>query len=335
MPKIGDPGKQPDDKDKVPIVRLAVQPRPNNRYEALKDKTPVVRLAHVPGAQGDNSLLGQRGVEQIPKHMRPALLVSYFYIKNFLARQSEYAYRDWMMDSGAFSAYNSGKTIDLETYIDFCLSLRETDQTLKEIIALDVIGDGPGSLKNSLRMKERGVDAMPVFHIGDDWAILKEYCAGWDKVGISCRFGETITESLHFYSQCFARSWPKKFHSFGWTDEKMLMKFPLHSSDSASWEIQPCSFGSYWMAGKKYTLPIRGSQQNLRLQVEHFLELEEKLQTKWRKEMAVLEALTPIPQGVVPNSVRLVVGTGRSVRDIGINALSARSDDAEESDSPR
>lgn len=160
-------------------------------------------------------------------------------------------------------------------------------------------------------MKEAGVEAMPVFHIGDDWEILKEYAKHWDKVGISCRFGEPLNESFAFYDQCFARVWPKKFHSFGWMDEKVVMRYPLHSSDSSSWEVGPCAFGNWKAFGK---LSVRGSTQNLRPQVEWYLDLEERVRRRWKKEMALLNAVSK-------PDIRLVVGAGRSITDVGINAL--------------
>lgn len=317
MPSKDSSGKKQDS----PSVRLAVTDdgMPSKRSRYPKALGPELRLAHVPGAQGDNSLLGQRGVPQLPKESWPALLVSYWYIKGFLERQSEYAYRDWMLDSGAFSAYNSGKPIDLQEYIDFCLDIKAKDETLVEIIALDVIGSGEGSLKNAWEMKRQGVDAMPVFHIGEDWEILKEYGKNWDKVGLSCRFGEPVKESMRFYEQCFARIWPKKCHSFGWVGEKMLMTFPFHSSDSADWEIKPCQFGTWRAFGAKGStayMNVRGSKQNLRVEVEWYLDLERRLREKWRKQMEQLDALPSVSP-----TVRLVVGTGRSIKDTGVDAI--------------
>lgn len=273
----------------VPKTRLPQTPNPSTTpsERPAPKEAPLVRLAHVPGAQGDNSLLGQRGVDQIPQASWPALLISFYYLKVFLEKQDQYAYRDWMMDSGAFSAYNSGGFIDIHEYIDTCHKLRETDSTLAEIIALDVIGSGEGSLKNAWYMKEQGVEAMPVFHIGEDWDILLEYAKHWDKVGLSCRFGEPVKKSYAFYDGCFARIWPKKCHSFGWVDEKMLMKYPFHSSDSSSWEVGPVGFGNWKYFGK---MSVKGSEQNLRSQVEWYLAMEERLRFRWKREMALLRA---------------------------------------------
>lgn len=284
------------------VVQKALVPR----------DSPTLRLAHVPGAQGDNNLLGRNGVEKIPDSSRPGLLISYVYLTAFEGYRSRYAYRDWMMDSGAFSAYNSGAVIDLDAYIKDCYRLLAEDPTLVEIIALDVIGDGRGSLVNADKMREAGLDVIPVFHIGDDWGILKEYCRNHRKVGLSCRFGESVKESYKFYDECFALAWPKKFHSFGWTAEQMLMRYPFHSSDSTSWEMGPCAFGRWKTFGK---MSVRGSSQNLRVEIEWHLELEEKLRSKWKREMARLEEEDK--SFVLPNTIRLACrpGSGRWVTE--------------------
>ncbi len=289
-----------------------VKKLPTTNERPTPKSPPIVRLAHVPGAQGDNVLKGRNGNNQLSREHWPSILISYFYIDVFLEQQEKFAYRDWMMDSGAFSAYNSGKSIDIERYIDTCLRLRQTDNSLAEIIALDVIDNststiksytatgtssdakrrsGEASLKNALYMKSKGVEAMPVFHIGEDYNILLEYCKHYDKVGLSCRFGEPKTLSYKFYDQCFARIWPKKTHSFGWIEEKMLMTYPFHSSDSSSWEVGPVGFGNWKTFGK---MSIKGSAQNLTTEVLWYLKLEERLRERWRKEMLLLESLPSV-----------------------------------------
>lgn len=282
-----------DSLSQAPAVRLAVAPRNQNGGNNSVEHNvtlgglghPTVRLAHK-SAQGDNNLMGIRGVERIPQSIAPALLVSYVYVDGFLKNQHRYCYRDWMMDSGAYSAYNSGKVIDIDEYIEACKRLRASDPTLKEIIGLDVIGSAEGSRKNSFYMKDKGVEIVPVFHFGEDFGLLKDYCAAFDKVGLSCRFGETMEESNWFYDQCFAHGWPKKFHSFGWISETVLMRYPFHSGDSTSWEIGPCAFGNWKSLGK---VSVRGSKQNLRAEIEWYLKLEAKLRVKWRKQMLELE----------------------------------------------
>jgi hypothetical protein len=208
----------------------------------------------------------------------PAILVSYAYYKPFARKRQGMRFRNWSLDSGAYTAWNIGKEVDLDEYISFCKRMAKSDPSLVEIIALDVIGCAKGSLKNSLKMKSEGVDAMPVFHIGDDFGILKEYMAGWDKVGLSCRFGEPVKESLRFYDKCFAAGWPKKFHSFGWVSDKMLFDYPFHSSDASSWSLQPTAYGAWKEFGR---IRLRGSNMNILSNVHWFLDLEARLTEKW------------------------------------------------------
>lgn len=229
----------------------------------------------------------------------PALLVSYVYLDKFRKMEHKYHYRDWIMDSGAFSAWASGKEIDIHQYIEVCKRLTVEDKRMTEIIALDVIGSDKGSLRNSLIMRDAGVVAMPVFHLGDDWGILKEYLDGWDKVGLSCSFWDNKKESYKFYDQCFAKGWPKKFHSFGWVEEEMLLRYPFHSADSSSWEIGPCAFGRWRTFGK---MSMRGSSQDLRAEVKWYLDLEARLALKWGPQFRKL-GWTPDP------TVRLAAGS--------------------------
>lgn len=253
-------------------------------------EAPAVRLAHVPGAQGDNNLIGQRGVEQLPVESRPALLVSYVYLEPFLANKHRYAYRDWVMDSGAFSAHNSGMVIVLQDYIDCCKKLMAEDPTLTEVFALDVIGDWKAGIKNCEEMWRQGVEAIPCFHYGEPWELLTSLCKDYPKVALGGCVGKKDKDK--FAGQCFARVWPKRIHGFGFGSEKSIMAFPWHSVDATNWEIAPCKYGQ-WKAFGTQRVSVRGSRQNLRAEVEWYLDLERRARDRWRKEMKKLEAAGP------------------------------------------
>ena len=75
--------------------------------ESRRPSSPPIYLAHVPGAQGDNSLKGQRGVRGLPAESLPALLISFVYLKPFLAAQKHYRYREWALDSRWWGAVDS------------------------------------------------------------------------------------------------------------------------------------------------------------------------------------------------------------------------------------
>lgn len=218
--------------------------------------------------------------------VRPALLVSYYYLEGFLDNKHRYHYRDWVMDSGAFSAHNSGVDINLEDYIAKCKELKGADPTLTEIFALDVIGCWKGTKKNTERMWKKGIEAIPCFHYGEPWDVLLGYCKDYPKVAIGGCVGRRDKDK--FAAQCFTRVWPKKLHGFGFGSEKSILLLPWHSVDATNWEIGPCKYGS-WRAFGRQRVSVRGSKQNLRAEVEWYLELERRARERWKKEMALLE----------------------------------------------
>ena len=83
-------------------------------------KGPTVRLAYGGSGPMATKVLGNHGAP-------PALLVSYVYLKHFEKHRAGFHFRDWCMDSGAFSAHNSGKVIDLSAYTQECAQRFATD----------------------------------------------------------------------------------------------------------------------------------------------------------------------------------------------------------------
>lgn len=219
----------------------------------------------------------------------PAVLTSFVYLHKFLRERVSYGYRDWSLDSGAYSAWASGTVIDLGEYIRKCRELLATDQKLVEVFSLDVIGDWRASLKNLEFMWKAGVPAIPCYHIGEPWDVLRCLARDYPKIALGGVAKMRGKEKLMWAQRCMTAVWPKKVHGFGFGDGNHVLKVPFHSVDSTNWEIGPTSFGS-WKAFNGAQLGIRGSRQNLRCEVLHFLELERKAQARWSKEMAELEA---------------------------------------------
>lgn len=270
-----------------PAVRLAFGNSPPERNGTSGLESPTVRrVGQTDG--GINTSVFPKAFAQAENS--PALLVSFFYIEPFLVNKSRYSYRDWALDSGAFSAHNSGAEINLQEYIDCCKRLMEEDPTLVEIFALDVIGDSKASLRNTEEMWRQGIPAIPTFHHGEPWSYLKGIAKDYPKIALGGCVGKRNKDK--FAGQCFARVWPKKIHGFGFGSEKSIMSLPFHSVDATNWELGPCKFGRWASFGAIGTanISVRGSRQNLRAEVEFYLELERKARELWKKEMAKLEA---------------------------------------------
>lgn len=214
------------------------------------------------------------------EEFKVSMLVSYVYLPTYrrLEQLNKVRPAQTMLDSGAFSAWNSGTTIDLPA-----LTQESKVGGWDECVALDVVGDGLASLRNARLMKAQGSKAFPVFHFGEDMKILDAYCHEFKKVGLSCRFGEPLTQSIKWLSECFKRSYPFPFHSFGWAGEKVLTQFPFHSADTASWATGPAVYGRWRSFGG--AMSVRG-KKTLEAEVRHFMKLERFLKARWKKELS-------------------------------------------------
>jgi len=285
----------------APTVRLAASG--HNREARLRQAfAPQVRLAWAAGAAGRQerafapsvrlAVAGpatalERGLSAAES--APALLVSYVYLAQFQRSRSKYHFRDWVMDSGAFSAANSGTEIKLDDYIAKCQELLASDDKLSEVFGLDVIGNPTASRRNVEAMWKAGVQAIPTFHVGSPWAELKSLCADYPKIALGGMVGRTAAVKDRFIGEAFSRVWPHRIHGFGIGGERLIMKYPFHSVDATNWEMAPTAFGA-WAAYGGAQLSIRGGSQNLRVEVEHYLRIEARARDRWASEWARIEA---------------------------------------------
>lgn len=166
---------------------------------------------------------------------------------------------DWILDSGAYTAWRKKVSIDLKQYATFA----ETHADLfRYIVNLDRIpgefGGNPShqeveraaneSFFNYLRLKEllpnRTNDIIPVFHQGEPTKYLDCYLKeGATYIGVSPTNGLPASARIMWMEEVL-KNVPKdiKFHSFGFgsTIEK---SYPfLWSMDSSSWS-QQAGFG--------------------------------------------------------------------------------------------
>jgi hypothetical protein len=245
------------------------------------------------------------------RYARPALLVSWWYWQTFSEEREHYSFRDYSLDSGAFSAHNSGVTIDFQEYQTAAATLLASDPQCTEVFALDVIGDWRASLRNTETMWEAGIPAIPTYHIGEPEHVLKHLAATYPKIAIGGAVGLHLARKKEWIRQVFARVWPKPIHGLGMGSEQLAMGFPFHSMDATNWEMAPAAYGNWKsMPGGS----IRGGNQPLRMEVEWYLRLEERVQARWRKEMTLLAEML---EKDTPASIRLAVVARGNNRIIG------------------
>jgi hypothetical protein len=197
--------------------------------------------------------------------------------------------RRLMLDSGAFTIWNSGGQVELETLVRESKKPRWT-----ESVSLDVIGDWRGTQANAIKMRALGSPAMPVFHMGDPWELLTFYCSNWPKVGLGGMVGLNVRHVADWLDGVFARAWPHRYHSFGMTNPRLLLRYPFHSADSSTW----CSLGRFgtvigWEDGINQVrqFDAQGASAGAYIgMIPHYIRkyyrLETHLRSHWRRELS-------------------------------------------------
>lgn len=136
-----------------------------------------------------------------------------------------------IVDSGAFTAWNTGKTIELDEYCRFLDSINFLRPF--NAVQLDVFGDPEATWKNFLIMKSRGYDVMPVFTRGDSLERLEEMYSYTDYIMFG---GITIGGKNQNYIKWFMeQNKGRKVHWLGFCNVDFVKYFAPYSIDSSSW----------------------------------------------------------------------------------------------------
>jgi hypothetical protein len=221
------------------------------------------------------------------------LLIAFPYAPDFIKRRGAMSYRDWALDSGAFTAHASGKPIRFDDYLNFAKHLWATDKTLAEVFALDVIGDWKAGLRNARAMRKAGVPCIPTWHANEPEGLLKDLAHEFPKIAVGGISRGGWRTKIKIVQQVFARVWPKPIHGFGFSDERVLIQVPFHSTDASSWETGPQRWG-VWRAfpgGRKAKrLSVYGAANtDLLAEVDFVLNMERRITKFWKVELASLK----------------------------------------------
>lgn len=179
-----------------------------------------------------------------------------------------------MMDSGAFSAWVSGVVINFDDYVDYLKLNREYFHLM---VGLDVIpgkkksmsGVTPAMLKetaegsyaNFVKMRKAGIEAIPVFHQGEDFKYLERYLD--DRVpylGIATYKGGTNQSMLRWLDKCFSVISTRdgipvtKTHGFGITSSLFVQRYPWTTVDSTAW-IKRAAYGGIYLPTIDHGIP--------------------------------------------------------------------------------
>lgn len=145
------------------------------------------------------------------------------------------------LDSGAFSAFTKGVTIDIEEYARY---IKEIEPFLEVYANLDVIGDPQATWDNQKKMEQMGLAPLPCFHYGEDEKWLLRYLDKYEYVALGGMVPISTSNLLKWLDRIFSEyicdksGSPRiKVHGFGMTSLPLMLRYPWYSVDSTSWVV--------------------------------------------------------------------------------------------------
>jgi hypothetical protein len=138
-----------------------------------------------------------------------------------------------LLDCGAFTAKNTGKSILLK---DYCRFLDQWGDRLFRYLSLDVVGDPKATEENLREMLRAGYKPVPVHVLGDDQRRMDELFEMSDYVALA---GLRRPHKGHCSKEYVAAKtrWARgrDVHWLGYVREEMIATMRPYSCDSASW----------------------------------------------------------------------------------------------------
>lgn len=198
-------------------------------------------------------------------------LVSYYYkeqLKEVMSINFEGPTKI-IIDSGAFSAWNTGSSINFSEYIQYCheaIAQAEKANRPIRVVNLDVIPGQKGQTAALLRnrkhenkdlieqaaqagfnnlkaMKAEGVCPIHVFHQGEAWSWIDKIAEETDYMGVSPANDMPVKTRVvwmnHVFDYMERRNIKVKTHGFATLFHSALRDLPLTSADALSWKMVP------------------------------------------------------------------------------------------------
>lgn len=215
---------------------------------------------------------------------------------------------EFIIDSGAFSAWNSGKEIKREELLEFYRAIRAKFPKA-HFINLDKIPGERGrkptkeeareaceiSWNNYLWFKKNGIITLPVFHEDDDWTFLYRMMKETDYIAISPANDSSVQRRMKWLDKVYSILKANyKTHGLAATSETLLKRYPFYSVDSINWKALVIYGGN---SSKIKTIPKdkiselvrkKGTREiMMRKEIQTYKHLQDKITKLWKKRGVV------------------------------------------------
>ena len=186
-----------------------------------------------------------------------------------------------IIDSGAFSVWNKGGTIDIDDYLNFCKELPK-EWTFINLDVIPKTGSSPEDIeiccqqgyKNYLYLKKHLKNVMPVYHYGDNIKWLHKFIETSDYIGISPANDTHENIKRQFLKEVFYITKDKiKTHGLGYSSFSGLKMFPFYSIDSISYK-------SFNINGRRF-LVAKVLYFFFRKEIQKFIKLQSDMKKLW------------------------------------------------------
>ena len=194
------------------------------------------------------------------------VLVSFAYMPQALIAtiQKNIDSLDLILDSGAFTAFNTGRTIELRDYMSF---LNEIPFPVRFYFTLDSIGDPKRTDSNLVELQRKGFKPVPVFTRGQTRKDFERYAErGLIGIGGIAGTADNAGYLLVLYETgVFAN---RDVLWLGFWDRDFLLHFKPYSCDTMSW-ISCARFARSWVYERRQLISFTKETYNRR-EVIHF-----------------------------------------------------------------
>lgn len=205
-----------------------------------------------------------------------------------------------LIDSGAFTAFTTGKVIKPQDYAKWALGFKkrwEDKMSFLRFMNLDVIGDQDASWDNQAILEKMGINPIPIVTYGADLKHLHRAINNYDYIALGGLVPYTRQKKKleSWLNRCFKIIVAKykktgvmpKVHLLGVTTDWVLKRYPCYSSDSSSW-VSCLRFGGGTAAGikqlpryKKSDAALAATVHTLRAEIKKYQKMETEATNLW------------------------------------------------------